>query len=35
MLSSNPYEKNMHGDKNDNVFRIIHSCPTSHYIKST
>ena len=34
MLSSIPYEKNMHGNKNDDFFSIIHSCPTSRCTKS-
>ena len=28
-LSSIPYKINMNGNKNDNFFSIIHSCPTS------
>ena len=31
-LSSIPYEKNMHGKKNDDFFSKTHNCPTSQVI---
>ena len=34
-LSGIPYEKNMHGNKNDDFFSAAHICPISHCIIST
>ena len=34
-LSSISYEKNIHGNKNDDIFSTVHSCPTCHCKIST